>query len=188
MEQGRFPQAEASLLHALRLSRAPQILMNVGAFYYEEEKFEEALAYFQASLATGAPSVTRYKNLGDAHRHLRHRRQSLDAYRNASALAEEQLGNNPRQAFVRVLLAQVSAQLGNSGRAEFELRQALAMQPENGMVMREAALTYEVLGHRDKGLEILLDAPLQTLQELGRAPDAKALREDLRFKNLLQNK
>jgi superkiller protein 3 len=188
MEQGRFQEAETSLLRALRLSRTPQILLNVGGFYYEEEKFEEALSYFQASLATGPPSVIRYKDLGDAYRQLGRRERSLEAYRNASRLAEEQLASNPRQALTRAFLAQVSAQLGNRGRAEFEIRQALAMQPENAMVMREAALTYEILHQREKELEVLRGAPLQTLEELRRAPDVKGLRQDPRFDNLVQKK
>lgn len=188
MQQGRFPEAETSLLRGLHLSRTPQILLNVGAFYYEEQKFEEALSYFQASLATGAPSALRYKDLGDAYRQLGRRAQSIDAYRNAIRLAEEQLAGNPRQALTRAFLAQASARLGNGDRAEFELRQALAMQPENAMVMREAALTYEILRQRENELGVLHDAPLQTLDELRRAPDAKGLRQDPRFENLVQKK
>src|SRR5262249_32268760 len=36
MEQGRFNDAEKELLESLRLNRTPQILMNVGALYYQQ--------------------------------------------------------------------------------------------------------------------------------------------------------
>jgi eukaryotic-like serine/threonine-protein kinase len=185
MEQGRFQEAETSLLHALRLSRTPQILGNVGALYYGDEKFEEALSYFQASLAEGASSAFFYTDLGDAFRHLGRDSEAADAYRKASALAEEQLVGNPRQAYIRVLLAQVSARLGNPGRAEFELRQALSMAPENAIVTRHAVLTYEILQERQKGLDLLRGVPVQAIEELGRSPDAKDLRRDPRFEDLI---
>jgi len=188
MEQGRFQEAETSLLRALRLTRTPQILTNVGALYYAEERFEEALSYFQASLAEGASSAFLYADLGDAFRHLGRNTEAMEAYRNASVLAEEQLAGNPRQAYVRVLLAQVSARLGNSGRAEFELRQALSMEPENAIVTHHAVVTYEILQLREKSLDLLRGVPVQALEELGRSPDAKDLRQDPRFEDLIQKK
>jgi tetratricopeptide (TPR) repeat protein len=188
MAHGRFREAETSLLHALRLTRTSQILGNVGALYYEQERFEEALSYFQASLAEGASLAFLYADLGDAFRHLGRDGEATEAYRNASALAEEQLAGNPRQAYVRVLLAQVSACLGNAARAEFELRQALSMEPENAIVTRHAVLTYEILQQRQKSLDLLRGVPVQALEELGRSPDAKDLRQDPRFEDLIQKR
>jgi serine/threonine protein kinase/tetratricopeptide (TPR) repeat protein len=186
MEQGRYTEAENSLLHALHLNRSPSTLMNVGAFYYQEENFERALSFFQASLASEAPTAFQYADLGDAYRHLGRIPEATEAYRNAGALAEEQLADNPRQAYVRVLLAQVSARLGDPRRAEFELRQALALEPENAIVTHHSVITYEILEQRERALDLLRSAPVLVLEKLLRSPDAKDLCQDPRFQELIQ--
>src|ERR1035438_10900283 len=59
-EQGRFPEAEASLLRALRLHRSSLALMNIGALYYAEERYTDAVRFFEESVASGTPSAMRY--------------------------------------------------------------------------------------------------------------------------------
>ena len=54
--------------------------------------------------------------------------------------------------------------------------------------MRQAAITYERLQQRDKALEALRNAPLPMLQELNRNPEAKELRQDPRFLELMAKK
>ena len=93
---------------------------------------------------------------------------------------------NPRKADSRVLLALVSAFLGDSHRARFEASQALSLEPENAIVMREAAIMYEVLGQREETLLVLQRAPRRLLEELSRQPDVKELRQDPRFQELIR--
>jgi tetratricopeptide (TPR) repeat protein len=186
MEQGRFQEAEGSLLRALRLRRSPIVLMNIGGLYYAEERYAEAARFFEESVASGTASAVRYKDLGDVYRHLGRGRDAREAYRLARDMAQDEVTRNPRQADSRMTLALISALLGDSRAALFEASQALAMEPENAIVMRGAILMYEVLHQREESLRVLRHVPRWLLSELSRQPDVKSLQQDSRFQKLIQ--
>jgi tetratricopeptide (TPR) repeat protein len=153
------------------------LLMNTGALYYLQERFEEAVRYFERSLAMGASDSIQYRDLGDAYRQLRRYKKAVAAYHTGRDLAEDEVARNPRQAFSRVQLGLICAELGDARRAEFEVSQALALEPGNTAVVREAAIAYEALGRHDQALQLLRKAPARTLSELSRHPDMKQLRQ-----------
>ena len=187
LEEGRFKEAEGPLLQALRINRSPRLLMNIGGLYYVQERYAEAAPFFEESVASGTPTAIRYRDLGDVYRHLGRNQEAEKAYRLARDAAQDELTSNPRQAYSRVMLALVSAFLGDGRRAQAEAAQALAMEPENAIVLREAAITYEVLHRRDDTLRVLRSAPKRLLEELNRQPDVKDLQKDPRFQELLQS-
>jgi tetratricopeptide (TPR) repeat protein len=186
-EEGRFREAEESLLQALRLHRSADLLMNVGAMYYAQERYTEAAPFFEESVASGPASAIRYRDLGDVYRHLGKNPDAVKAYRSAADVAQDELTRNPRQAESRILLALVSAFLGDWRRAQAEASQALAMEPDNAIVLREAAITYEALNKREDTLRLLRNAPRHLLEELSRQPDVNGLRNDPHFQELLQS-
>ena len=186
MAQGQFQEAEAFLLRALRLHRSSMVLMNLGGLYYDEERYAEAARFFEQSVASGTPSAIRYKDLGDAYRHLGRSREATKAYRLARDMARDEVTRNPQQADSRVLLALVSALLGDLSAARFEASQALSMEPENAIVVREAVIMYEVMQQREEALRLLRRAPRWLLGELSRQPDVKGLQQDSRFQELIR--
>jgi len=186
MEQGRFPEAEGSLLRALRLHRSSQLLMNIGGLYYAEERYTDAVRFFEESVASGVPSAIRYADLGDGYRHLAKTREARKAYVLARDMARDEVTRNPRAAESRGLLAFLSALLGDSSAAQFEASQALSLEPENAIVMRDAVLMYEVLHRREESLRVLQRAPRSLLGELSRVPDVKGLQQDPRFQELIR--
>jgi eukaryotic-like serine/threonine-protein kinase len=188
MEQGRFPEAEASLLRALRLRRSSDVLMNIGGLYYAEERYAEAVRFFEESVALGAPYATRYADLGDGYRHLGRVREARKAYGLARDMARDEVARNPRAAESRGLLALLYAFLGDSSAAQFEASQALSLEPENAVVMRDAVLAYEVLHQREEALRVLQRAPRSLLGELSRLAEVKGLQQDSRFQSLIQTR
>jgi hypothetical protein len=80
------------------------------------------------------------------------------------------------------------AHLGDTRRAASEVAQALAMEPENAIAMRDAVLALEVLNQRDRALEVLRRAPASLLTELSRQPDVKNLQQDARFQSMMLRK
>src|SRR5579884_1020526 len=187
MEQGRFEEAERALLAAVRLNRSADSLLNLGALYYEEERYTEAAGLFEQSLAAGSPSLMIYRNLGDVYRHLGRRTAADAAYRSGREIAELEVAANPRRASSRVLLALMDAFLGERRIAEFELAQAIELAPEDAMVMREAVIAFEAIGARERSLKVLRRAPRYVLQELNLQPDVRGLRQDVRFQEMLRN-
>ncbi len=83
------------------------------------------------------------------------------------------------------MVGMISAELGETRRAELELAQALALEPDNVMVMREAAVAYEALGRHEQALAILRGAPAYLLADLSRYPDLKQLKNDPRFRSMM---
>jgi adenylate cyclase len=160
--------------------------MNVGALYYHQERYWEAAPYFEESVATGPPSAIRQRDLGDVYRHLGRAAEAAVAYRSARDIAQAELARNPREAYSRILLALVCAFLGDRDRARAEAAQALAMEPQNAEVRREAVILYEALGQREDSLRLLRDGPRDPLEELSRQPDVKDLQADPRFQELLR--
>ena len=188
MERGRFPDAEKELLLALRLGGSRNLLMNLGAFYYAQERFQEAATYFERAQATGTASAVLYRDLGDAYRRLGKTQKASSAYRQGVAVAREDITRNPRRADSRALLALMLAFLGDRPNAQYEIEQALAMEPESRSVIRNAAITYEAFGQREKALAVLRRAPRQLLEEISRQPDIHDLQRDPRFQALLAKK
>lgn len=187
-QQRRFAEAEQELLAALALRSSPGLLANIGALYYAQERYSDALPYFEKSLSSGPPTVVRYMNLGDALRHLNRPRDAVRAYERARLLAEGDVALNPRRAAARVFLGQSHAAVGDASRAQSELTQALALEPENATVLRQAVIAYELLGMRARALTVLERAPASLVTELSEHPDCQSLAQDPRFAELVQRR
>jgi tetratricopeptide (TPR) repeat protein len=187
MRQGRFADAEASMTRALDLRQTPLLLSNLGSLYYAQERYTEAVPLYKESVGS-QPSALRFRNLGDAYRHLGRKKDAQQAYLAGQKLAEQEVARNPRQALGRVRLAILCAFLGDQRRAESELSQAFSLEPENAGVMRESAIAYEFLGQLDKALAVLQNAPKYLLEDLNRQPDTRRLQQDSRFQDLLRKK
>ena len=186
-DQGRLQEAEQSLLMALRLQENSRTLVNLGSLYYQEERFDEAVRLFEKSLGS-APNAISYGDVGDAYRHLGRPQDAAKAYHTAQAMAESQVAQNPREPFTRAVLARLSALLGERRRAEFEIAQALSLNSGLTRVIRTAASTFEILGEREKTLQVLGNAPWRLLDDLNRQPDMKDLQRDPHFQELIKSK
>jgi tetratricopeptide (TPR) repeat protein len=188
MHQERYQEAEDAMRRSLRLQESARALTNLGVLYYRQERYAEAVPFYERSLAVGPPSAVRYADLGDGYQRLGRTREASEAYRNAKKLAEDQLAHNPRQAYNRALLGWICVHLGDSSRADFEVAQALGLEPDNPTVIQVAVEAYENLGQREKALEALINAPLRLLEELSHDPDTKELIRDPRFVKLMNEK
>jgi serine/threonine-protein kinase len=101
------------------------------------------------------------------------------------ALAEAEIAKNPRDVRVRSVLAYLCAQLGDRGRAESEIAQALQQSPNDADARWWGALTYEVLGRRNETIAVLTATPAGMVANVGRWPDVADLAKDPRFLQLL---
>jgi tetratricopeptide (TPR) repeat protein len=127
-----------------------------------------------------------HRNLGDAYRHLARNREAAREYRAARVQTEEEVTLNPRSAEARARLALLCARLGEMQRASFELSQVLATAGADATVTANAVQTFEILNEREKALELLNRASRPLLEGLDRMPDLAGLRQDPRFRQLLQ--
>jgi eukaryotic-like serine/threonine-protein kinase len=182
---GRTVDAETTLRHALALRESFRLLNNMGSLLLAEKKFAEALPYLQKAAALTPNDYVILLNLADAHRHLRHASAAKVNYQKGMDLALAELSQSPGNGLARAFVAYFAARLGDRGRAQQEIRQALRSSPGDNTVMRRAALTYETLGMRTEGLAALGGATGDLLRDLERDPDLADFCQDLRFKQLV---
>ncbi len=177
--------AERSLLVALHLERTSQTLISAGVFYYQQERYPESVKLFEEAMTLGPPSAVLYIHLAGGYRNLGRSNDSIQSYRAGRRLAEDDVGRDPRDANSRALLALLAARLGDAHAAEKELAQTLALQPAGAIVLRNTVIAFEVLGKRQRTLEILRNAPAFLLEELSHDPDTRELSRDPRFQGLM---
>ena len=182
---GREAEAEKALLTSLKLHETPRALNSMGVVRAYQNKDEEAVSYFRRAVAMDPAEYVYLENLADAERRLGRQHEADAAYRKAMDIALSALEQDPRKGYDRGFVAYTSARLGDRKRAENEIAQALQMSRGETKVIRNAVLTYEALGQRDRAIQLLNGAKPELLREIARNPDLSDFRNDSRFKELV---
>jgi tetratricopeptide (TPR) repeat protein len=186
---GRYAEGEQELRSALNLdpqsSKAYHVLALAMVF---QKRYSEAIASFQRALDIGPESEQLYLNLGTTYLLADLRQDAQVSYQKALTIADKVLGRNPRERVLRSHVAYLCARLGQRSRAETEAAQALRFAPGSVEVARVIVQTYEVLGEREKALELAGSLPDEMLRRLNRSPDSADLPKDPRFQELLRSR
>ena len=182
---GQFNQAEEQIRISLSARERPNAFNTLGLVLMYQSREREAIAAFQRALQLGPERAAFWMNLGTAYRRTGDAPNAVRAFHRSSNLAEHALAANPRLTLSRAFLAYSSAQLGDSGRAETEIAQALKQAPLDADVLFMAAITFEALHDREAALAALAGAPHSVIADLSRWPDVADLGRDSRFIRLL---
>ena len=185
MDLGKYDEAEKALTVSLQLRETAPALNNLGAVRAYQRRDAEAVGYYARAVALDPNDYVNIDNLGDSYRRLRRLTAARAAYRKTMDLALMDLAENPSPGYPRAFLAYCAARLGDRARAQAEVSQALKSSPGIKGVIRNAVLTYEVLGQRDKAIAVLGHATPEVLQELQRHPDLADFSHDPRFQDLV---
>jgi hypothetical protein len=95
------------------------------------------------------------RNMGDAYRQLNQPAAAAAAYREAIALGEQLLRGNRRDAETIAHTAVREATLWREASASGHAAEALALAPDNRVVLQRAAEVQALLGHPDEALQQL---------------------------------
>jgi serine/threonine protein kinase/tetratricopeptide (TPR) repeat protein len=185
MDLGRYTESEKALMESLNLRETAPALNNLGAVRAYQRRDAEAVNYYERAVAMDSNDYVNIENLGDSYRRLGRRTSATAAYRNAMNLALRDLAENPSLGYPRAFVAYCAARMGDTKRAESEIGQALKSSPGDKGVIRNAVLTYETLGQRDKAMAVLVRAPRELLHELQRHPDLADFCRDPRFQQIV---
>ena len=172
-------------MESLKLRETAPALNNLGAVRAYQGRDAEAVGFYERAVAMDSSDYVNMENLGDSYRRLGRLGNATTAYRNAMNLALRDLAENPSQGYPRAFVAYCAARMGDTRRAESEIGQALKSSPGDKGVIRNAVLTYEMLGQRDKAIVVLNRVPRELLQELQRHPDLADFCRDPRFQELV---
>jgi eukaryotic-like serine/threonine-protein kinase len=184
---GRFSEAEQELRVSLGLREIPAALNSLGLTLMYQGRDREAVPYFTRAVSLDPQRYLSWMDLGIAYRRLGLAADAELANRRGLERAELEMAKNPRNGYVRSILAFLCARLGDRPRAESEIAQALQLSPSLADTRWMAALTYETLGNREATLSVLSPSPAQLIEDLSRWPDVADLHTDSRFKQLLAN-
>lgn len=183
-ELGQDDAAAQALLTSLSLKETGRALNNLAALRAYQKRDDEALVYYKKAYTLEPKSYIYPLNLGDSSRRLGLGAESREYYLRGSEAALSALRNNPKDGRARAFVGYFVGRLGDRGRAEEEIEQALQMDPDDNTVKRRAVLTYEMLGQRDRAMTIAGKMKPDALRVLDRHPDLADFRRDPRFQEL----
>jgi tetratricopeptide (TPR) repeat protein len=152
---GKTDAALENYRKAIAIAPLPQAYSAIGVLLHERGDFEGAVDAYQRAIALRPNSHVTHRNLGDALRRLGRQEQTRRAYRQAVALAEEQLKINPKSAGTVASLAVYHAKLGDFESADRFREQALALEDDDTQVLYDAAVVLALQRRRDEAVQLL---------------------------------
>ena len=127
---------------------------NLGTLYYMDQRFDDAARMYQWATEYRKTQETVGFLAAACHWIPEQRERSNALYAEAIALADAARRDSPRDAYVLAELAGFHA-VARSDSAEALADRALALLPNDGTILYRCALTYELLGKREKALVLL---------------------------------
>ena len=183
-DMGEDAAAEEALRASLKIKESARALNSLGAIRAYQRRDAEALELYKRALALAPQNYIYLINLGDSSRREHLDQDARASYQRGFQLASTELQNDPQNARTRAFFAYFAARLGDRRRGEQEIEQALQFAPKNKSVLRRAVILYEMLGRRDRALQIAELATPDLVLELDRHPDLADFRQDPRFREL----
>ena len=159
VEQARYADAIKVLEQSIAIRPSDYGYTNLGNAYFFLRRYEEAdRAYEQAIKLTEKDSLL-WWNLGDGYYWTPGKRsQSVAAYKQGIAIAEEELRVNPNNSDSYGVLAICHAMLGEKKPAFDALRRGLQLSPNDPFLLYQAALVYNQFRQSDEAINWLKKA------------------------------
>jgi tetratricopeptide (TPR) repeat protein len=160
---------------------------NLAVVYYRSGDYESAERSALEGLALTPSRYDIWGALGTIRRQAHDYEGSDEAYRRAVQEAEELLRLSPEDVLLMLDLAGYYGMVGRESDAEPLLERALALQSDDFRVLSKAGQMYEVIGNRDRALELIEEALRGGLppEWPGKDPGLANLREDPRYGEML---
>ncbi len=188
---GRHEEAAATLERSLTLNPSAQAYSNLGSVYYMQKRYRDAAHEYLNAVELIPADDHYWGNLADAYRWIPGKAaESARAYRQAIAQAEKQVAINPRDGELHSRIAMYWISLGEREPALREIAQAARLSPADGQVLFRSALVYEQSGRREEALDAVRTALAggYSKEEIEKAPPLEALRQDPRYRSIIERK
>ena len=160
---------------------------NLGTLYYALAQYSEAARYYEHAIQLNGRESLWWHNLAAAYQWSGEPQKARSAFERTAELAEQQRSVNPRDPVLLIRLADAYSNLDQSQRARELLRQGLALAPDDGFDMFQAAEIYEQLRDRKLALQWVGKAINAGYSRdlIEKSPTLAQLRRDPRFQALL---
>jgi eukaryotic-like serine/threonine-protein kinase len=177
--EGHFKDASDRLEKTLQFEKNVRTYSALGAVYYFQRRYPEALDAIKAGLELNPDHYSAWGNLGSVYRHIPgHEGDASAAFHKAIGQAQKALEVTPSDLHIRANLAEYEAKLGDPKKAIAELH--LIPMASRGDLADEFILIYELCGQRSRAIEMIRQLPAddQRLPDLRSDPDLDSLFQD----------
>jgi eukaryotic-like serine/threonine-protein kinase len=174
---------EEALKKSIQLDPSYPAYANLGGIYALQRRHAESVAATEKALQLNGKNYMVWNNLSTEYEWLHDEARVEAAEKQFIPLLEQTVQLEPQDAVAQSLLALMQAKKGKSQQAMDRIQNALALEPENSMVLHNAADVYEMEGDRKRALSYLEQA-LQKGLDLNKAksdPSSQALFLDPNF-------
>ncbi|PYU74114.1 MAG: hypothetical protein DMG49_05290 [Acidobacteria bacterium] len=191
VESGRYAEAIAALERSIVIRPTDYGYTNLGNAFFYQRQYEQAVHAHEKAVKLTPRDPLLWWNLGDAYYWTPGQRdQATYAYRQAIALAKEELRVNPRDIDVFGILGICQAMLGDKKSALESIHSGLHLSPEHASLRFQAAVVYAQFGQSSEAIEWLKKALSAGLSpsRVRDTPNFDPLRADPRFQESLRMK
>jgi serine/threonine-protein kinase len=180
-----FPQAEQALRKSLSLEPSYPAYSNLGYLYIQEKKYPEAADAIEKALHLNDRDYLVWGNLTIAYQGLKDADKAGKAMDRELTLLEQAARTNPRDAVVQANLGLLYAQKKLREKAISRIQSALALSPDDAVVLEDVGEAYEVLGDRAQALRYI-EKSLQkgySLEALKNSSELRGVLSDPNFRS-----
>ncbi len=159
VEQARYTEAITVLERSIAIRPIAYGYTNLGNAYFFLRRYEEADAAYEQAIKLTEKDSLLWWNLGDGYYWTPGKRsQSVAAYKQGIAIAEEELRVNPNNSSSYGVLAACHAMLGEREPALDALRRGLHLSPTDQLLFYQGALVYNQFGQSEEAIDWLKKA------------------------------
>jgi len=181
---GKLDEARAVLRKAIAIEPGYNRYSNLGGIERDLGNRAEAIGLFEKAIALNSGDYRGWEYLADLYqRDHAEPKKVRETYEKAIGLGEERLKTEPRNTPLLADLGVMYASIGNFGKALPLVRQAAALDADNGEIMFAAGVVYELMKQRPEALEWIGSAlrhgyPPASVE---RTPELASLRSDKKY-------
>jgi len=191
-DEGKYLEAEGAIRRALELEPdAWEVIREAGRAFYNQNRFADAVPYFERALAMVESDYSAWQMLASAYKTLGDQEGVLRAAQKMISQAQSVLDEDPGDIDALATSACGSAILGDAKRFDERIELALLLDPENALSRYNFACTSAAfLNDVELAIEllepVLSSGHAETFVKFAIAdPDLEDVRKDARFQSVL---
>ncbi|MGA9356131.1 MAG: protein kinase [Terriglobales bacterium] len=184
MGDKHYAEAEQMLRKSIALEPSYAAYANLGYLYIQQQRYAESAAATEKALLMNDKDYMVWGNLLDAYVALKEPDKASQALDRESALLEQVVRDNPRDALAQARLAVLYGKKKVREKAVSRIQSALALSPDDPNVLAIVGIAYEDLGERAQALQYIEKCLEKgyALADLKNTPDLQGLLSDPNFK------
>lgn len=174
------PEAEKALKKSIELTPSYPAFANLGSLYYNQKRYAEAASMFEAALKINDRNYQVWQFLTNAYTWMKDEPKLTASRDKTLALLEPYVKLRPQDAQAQANLATIYAEKNLRDKATMRLQSALALAPDDPVVLQSAGVVWEILGDRARAITFIEKSQQKGngLQDLTGDPDLQSLLRD----------